>query len=362
MTPPRSPLDACEQSAQPTEAAQHSQAPAHPGAIHGRLLVRRGNFTLDVPLDIPTGDRIAIIGPNGAGKTSLIGAIAGIIPSHEDSTIELAGEPMPAPEHRGIGYMGQDALLFPHLNVLDNVAFGPRRRGHKRASAREQARVALDQVGLAHLAHRDTAGLSGGERQRVSFARALAAQPQLLLLDEPFAGLDINAAANLRTLICDVAETRGFTLLLISHDLVDVVALCDHVLELRDGGIVGVSSVDELRNRPATAFGASFAGLVRIPGEYRDGKFRSDTGAVYPAAEFEVLTDEGPAVLCCGPGEVDARPAPGAHGTVDRSVAMVGSGTSIVTQLHSGLITTEPIPPGTPVTVRVRSARILPAT
>lgn len=338
-----------------------TDTPQLPGAIHGRVRVRRGTFDLDVFLRLRPGERVAIIGQNGTGKSTLIRAIAGTLQVCPDATITLAGSPMPDPEHRGIGYMGQDPLLFPHLNVLDNVAFGPRRHGKSKTQAHAVARQALAQVELEHLAKRRVQGLSGGERQRVAFARALAAEPQLLLLDEPFAGLDVNAAANLRTLIRRVVEERRLTLLLVSHDLVDVVALCHGVIELSGGKVVDELTVDELRNRPSTAFGASFAGLSRVAGELRDRTFYTEGGLVIPAAGFERLVSvDGPAVLCCGPNEVDANPAVDMDQPIDHSVAMVGSGTSIVTQLASGLTTAEAVPPGTPVHVTVRSARILP--
>lgn len=333
------------------------------GAIRGRVFVERAGFSLDVYLNVRSGERTAIIGSNGTGKSTLIGAIAGTVACSDETTLTLGGEAMPEPEHRGIGYLSQDPLLFPHLNVLDNVAFGPRRRGRSKASAHRLAREALDRVGLAHLEKRHSRELSGGERQRVAFARVLASEPRILLLDEPFAGLDVNAAAHLRELIRSVAEANRLTLLLISHDLVDVVSLCDNVMELDDGRVVQMTSVHALRSRPATEFAASFAGVVRIPGVYRDQAFYADSGLVLRSSQFEVCAEPlRPAYLCCGPHEVDANPAVDVNepGCEDRAISMVGSGTSLVTKLASGLMTAEAVPPGTTVQVYVRSARILP--
>src|SRR5690242_8800142 len=144
------------------------------------------------------GQVVALIGPNGAGKTSLLRAVAGLVP-HE-GTVSVDGREWSglAVRERPVGMAFQDQLLFPHLTALDNVAFGPRSRGVGRDEARRTAQAWLDRFAVGDLSGRKPRQLSGGQAQRVSIARALATHPQVLLLDEPFAGLDVGVATSLR--------------------------------------------------------------------------------------------------------------------------------------------------------------------
>ena len=223
-------------------------------ALLAALRVRRGGFDLDVQLTVPTRGVLGVIGPNGAGKSTLLLALAGAV-ELADGAVSIDGVELdPAPERRGVGVVFQEALLFPHLSVLDNVAFAPRERGAARAAARAHARSWLDRVGVSHLARRLPGGLSGGEAQRVALARALASAPRLLLLDEPLAALDVEVRDAVRAdLAAHVRAFDGVTVV-VAHDREDVAALADQVLVVEGGRVVQQGTLAELTARPATEF------------------------------------------------------------------------------------------------------------
>ncbi|QOQ39796.1 molybdate ABC transporter permease subunit [Trueperella pecoris] len=215
-------------------------------------------FTLDA--DVPErgvyyrlegrpGETVALIGPNGSGKSTGIRLLAGDI-SSPHSRVDVPPT---------IGFLDQSPALFPHMSVLDNVAFGPRCAGVSKAAARERARAELIGVGLEGVADKAPWQLSGGQAQRVALARVLALDPQLLLLDEPFAALDSTSSASLRAVLA--RRTRGLTTVLVSHDVIDVLTLADRVAVLEAGRVVAVSPTAEALASPATGFVAAFAGL-----------------------------------------------------------------------------------------------------
>jgi molybdate transport system ATP-binding protein len=217
------------------------------------------------------GEVLAVIGPNGAGKSSLLGAIAGLVPA--EGRVVLAGRdllPLAARE-RNVGMVFQERLLFPHLSALENVAFGPRSRGVPRSQARASAREWLDRLAIGDLAGRKPKELSGGQAQRVAIARALAQRPDLLLLDEPFAGLDVGVAAALRIeLTRHLASYDGITLL-VTHDAIDALTLADRVLVIDEGAVAQVGTPGDVSARPRTEHVARLVGLNVI----RDGdRFR----------------------------------------------------------------------------------------
>ncbi|MBW4094761.1 MAG: ATP-binding cassette domain-containing protein, partial [Acidobacteria bacterium] len=164
----------------------------------------------NVSLSIQPGETVAVLGPNGAGKSTLLGIIAGLL-RPDSGHAELDGTPLfrldggsrvwRPPHQRGMALLAQDALLFPHLSVQENVAFGPRSRGASPANARKTADHWLAELDATEFANRRPSQLSGGQAQRVAVARALAANPQLLLLDEPMAALDVDSAPLLRTVL-----------------------------------------------------------------------------------------------------------------------------------------------------------------
>ncbi|SJM71009.1 sulfate/molybdate ABC transporter ATP-binding protein [Gulosibacter sp. 10] len=252
--------------------------------LAGRAIVRRGGFALDVELALGAGERLAVIGPNGSGKSTLLAGIAGLAELSPESTLELGGRALRGTriEDRGIGFLAQDGLLFPHLRVLDNVAFGPRSAGARRPDARACALELLREVQAEHLADARPATLSGGERQRVALARALATDPGLLVLDEPFAALDVDATVQVRELIAAQVEARGLSLLLVTHDLVDALRLAERALVLERGRVVESLGTRDLARAPAGRFAASFAGLARLTGTIEAGCFATGTGVRIP--------------------------------------------------------------------------------
>ncbi|WP_370250590.1 ABC transporter ATP-binding protein [Nocardioides sp.] len=221
---------------------------------------------LRAALDLPPGEVVAVLGPNGAGKSTLLHAVAGLL--GDVGPVEVAGRrwsgagrpPVLVPDRRlGMAFQGQ--LLFPHLTALENVAFGLRTRGASTAEAAATARDWLARFGIEDLAGRRPRQLSGGQAQRVALARALAPGPSLLLLDEPFAGLDVGVATALRAdLVRHLAPLEAVTLV-VTHDAVDAAVLASRILVVQDGEVVQEGAPGEVLARPATAHVARLVGL-----------------------------------------------------------------------------------------------------
>jgi molybdate transport system ATP-binding protein len=207
------------------------------------------------------GQVVAVIGPNGAGKSSLLRAVAGLVRSTGEIRVDGRSWTTLAVRERAVGMAFQDQLLFPHLSALENVAFGPRTAGIPRADARRTAQGWLDRFGVADLAGRKPRQLSGGQAQRVSIARALATDPRVLLLDEPFAGLDVGVAAGLRVELASHLTSYDGVTLLVTHDAIDALTLADVVWVLDEGELVQVGPPREVAARPLTRHVARLVGL-----------------------------------------------------------------------------------------------------
>jgi ABC-type sulfate/molybdate transport systems ATPase subunit len=231
-----------------------------------RIRMRVGTLELDVDLE---GGRepVALIGPNGAGKTTVLRTVAGAyrpeagrIRIGEAEVFDSERGIDVAPEDRHVGYVPQGYGLFPHLSVVDNVAFGwTARMPHaSRGQRRERAAGLVERVELSHLAHRVPAGLSGGEQQRVALARALAAEPRMLLLDEPLAALDARARRTVREYLAAHLAEASRPALVVSHDLRDVRALGGPVCVIEGGRILQHGSAEELARCPASEFVEAF--------------------------------------------------------------------------------------------------------
>jgi molybdate transport system ATP-binding protein len=256
--------------------------------------VRRGGFTLRAALAAAPGQVLGILGPNGAGKSTLLTALAGLTPVAA-GRIVLAGHVVDdagtgefvEAAARPVGFVFQDYRLFPHLSVLDNVAFSPRARGLGRRTARSAASRWLDRLGLTGLADRRPAALSGGQAQRVALARALAGEPTLLLLDEPLSALDARTRLDVQTeLRRHLAEFAG-PCLLVTHDPLEALVLADRLLVLEDGRIVQQGTPAQVARRPATEYVAKLVGLNLYAG-------RADGAAVaLTAGGAFVIPDHG---------------------------------------------------------------------
>lgn len=237
-----------------------------------------------IGLEVAAGERVAIVGPSGVGKSTLLRAVAGLAPV-AGGRVEIGGRDATElpPERRDAVYLHQTPLLFPHLSVAENVAFPLRVRGEGGAA---QARVAelLAAVGLVGFERRAPRTLSGGQRHRVALARAIAARPALLLLDEPLASLDPTLREEVRGSIETVQRASGAALLLVTHDLDEAGALGDRIGVLLERRIAQLASPAELFRRPASLAIARFLGIPnRVRGTVgADGIFRSPLGCWSP--------------------------------------------------------------------------------
>lgn len=208
---------------------------------------------IDVTLDVAAGETVALTGPNGAGKSSILGVIAGLL-RPDEGEVRLGDRVLDntPPHARGVALLAQDPLLFPHLSVLANVAFAPRARGVHRRQANELATRHLTEVGAEMLAGRRPTEISGGQAQRVAVARALAADPELLLLDEPMASLDVDVRPALRQTLRNALEDR--TAIIVTHDAADARALADRVVVIEHGRIVEDGPTEQVLEHPQSGF------------------------------------------------------------------------------------------------------------
>lgn len=215
--------------------------------------------------EVPQGCFFSVLGPSGCGKSTLLRMIAGLEPLDE-GRIALAGRPVAAPglhippEARGVGVVFQSYALWPHMDVLDNVAFPLESTGLRRAEARSRARAHLGSVALTDFARRRPADLSGGQRQRVALARCLAAGARIVLMDEPLANLDPHLRAAMEEEMSAFHARAGATTLFITHDQREAMALSDLVAVMRAGRFEQIATPQDLHDRPANAFVAGFVG------------------------------------------------------------------------------------------------------
>lgn len=236
-------------------------------SLHVSAAIEGRGFAVDVR--IQRGDHVAVVGPNGAGKSTFLQLIAGSL-RPTAGQVALHGDVVATPERlvpphrRRIAYVEQRPLLFPHLDVLGNVMFGLVARGIDRREARRRALTELEAVGCAELSDRRANALSGGQAQRVSLARGLAIDPDVLLLDEPFAALDVSVTPALRRLLRD--RISGLTTVLVTHELLDIVTLADRLVVLEGGRVAADGPVDALVASPPTRFLADFVGLNLLTG------------------------------------------------------------------------------------------------
>ena len=263
-------------------------------SLDASIRLTLGPLDLDMELAIGEDEVVALLGPNGAGKTTLLRAIAGLVP-FTSGHVRLDGHVLEdtatheyvATERRPIGFVFQDYLLFPHLNVLENVAFGLRSRGTPGRVAIEKAAGWLDRVGLLTYAAAKPAQLSGGQRQRVALARALAPDPRLLLLDEPLAALDVTTRAEVRRDLKRHLDSFQGIRLVVTHDPLEAVALADRLIVMEHGHLVQTGTAAEVTEHPRSQYVADLVGVNLLRGAADHGSVKLPGGPVVAAASAE---------------------------------------------------------------------------
>jgi sulfate transport system ATP-binding protein len=239
--------------------------------IEARGIVKRfGDFTaLDgVSVDVPSGSLTALLGPSGSGKSTLLRVIAGL-ETPDEGKVVLAGEDVTrvAPQERGVGFVFQHYAAFKHMTVWENVAFGLKIRRRPRAEVKQRVAELLELVQLARLGDRYPAQLSGGQRQRMGLARALAVDPKVLLLDEPFGALDARVRKELRLWLRRLHDETHTTTVIVTHDQEEAMEVADCVVVMNAGRIEQTAPPRELYDNPANEFVMSFVGPVNRLGD-----------------------------------------------------------------------------------------------
>lgn len=294
-------------------------------SIQAEIHAAAGGFSIQAEFNAPTGSCTAIVGPNGAGKTTLVHALAGLIPLQKGKIV-LAGQMVddPAqgahvpPNRRPIALHSQHNLLFPHLSVVDNVAFGPRCSGLASRLARQRAEEWLHKVGLADMADLRPEQLSGGQAQRVGLARAAACQPDVLLLDESLASLDAETRTDVRHLLADMSATR----VLITHDPVETRVLADQLLVMEKGEIVQTGTPEEVTADPRTPWTAGLLDINLLAGRAAGTEVALDCGLALTTA----TPMTGPVLVTFSPAAVTlstAEPHTSARNTWQAEVARI---------------------------------------
>src|SRR5215204_5652706 len=235
-------------------------------AIVARNVSKRfGDFVAldDVSVEAPAGSLVALLGPSGSGKSTLLRVIAGLeSPDSGEIIISNEDKTRTPPQKRGVGFVFQHYAAFKHMTVFDNVAFGLRIRKRKKAEIRDRVHELLELVQLEAFANRYPSQLSGGQRQRMALARALAIEPQVLLLDEPFGALDARVRQELRAWLRRLHEEIEVTTVLVTHDQEEAMELADRVVLMNHGRIEQVGKPLDLYEEPANEFVMSFIGPV----------------------------------------------------------------------------------------------------
>lgn len=245
-----------------------------------------------VSFGVDAGECLAILGPSGSGKSTVLRSIAGLdVPSSGRILVDGTDVAGVAPERRGMAMVFQRPLLFPHLSVLDNVAFAATVAGQPKREARDDARQFLELVQLEGFGDRPITALSGGQEQRVALARALAARPRVLLLDEPFSALDPELRNDMHDLLGQIRAQLHPTVVMVTHDREEAAIVADRVALLKDGALLQHDFVERLYTRPLSLdVSRLMGGRIELRGDVRDSVHHSPIGAV-PAPDGETWVD-----------------------------------------------------------------------
>ncbi|MEN9506956.1 MAG: hypothetical protein RI958_2882 [Actinomycetota bacterium] len=335
-----------------------------------------GTLSLDIDATFAAGSTVAVLGPNGAGKSTLLRTLAGLTPLQR-GRITLDGSVLDdpddgtfvRPERRPIGVVFQNYLLFDHLSVVDNVAFGLRARGVRRTDARRVAHEWIERMGLAdHATHRPRA-LSGGQAQRVALARALAVEPRLVLLDEPLAALDAGTRAAVRRELRRHLSGVDGVRLVVTHDPVDAHVLADEVIVVEHGAVVQRGTLTEVSSHPRSRYVADLVGVNLVEGTVEAGVLRTTSGARLVIAD----APDGPSLAVIHPHSISVArdEAPGSSprnrwpGTVTeidhlgtRARLRVGGALPLTAEITAAALADLRLASGDPVVMSVKATDI----
>ena len=284
----------------------------------------------DLNLEIRDGECFSMLGPSGCGKTTTLRMLAGF-EDLDEGEIRVGDRVFSnsakryylPPEKRDFGMVFQAFAVWPHLDIFDNVAFPLQIKGLSRAEIQTRTRRALEDTGLLKVQHAYPGELSGGEKQRIALARAIAINPQVMLLDEPLSNLDPKLREEMRFEIKDLQRRLGFTIVFVTHDQAEAMAISDRMLVMRDGVLQQVGSPIEIYERPSSRFVFSFIGLSNfLPVATREGA--TFVQGVPEAGAVAVIRPEGLSgaawTLACRPTHIDLCAEGGLRGAVARRV------------------------------------------
>ena len=303
--------------------------PAATAGLDAELALRLGTLDLEVVIRAAPGEVVAVLGPNGAGKTTLLRALAGLLPI-ERGRIALDGRVVEdadagvrlSPQERSVGVVFQQHLLFPHLTVLENVAFGLRSRGVPRHQARSRARDWLEKVGLDDHAASRPGALSGGQAQRVALARALATEPALLLLDEPLSALDVDTRRSVRQQLRRHLAAFTGPVVFITHEPLEAITLADRLIIIEGGRVVQDDPPAVVVRRPRSRWAARLVGLNHYRGHAEGHTLTLASGATLAVADAavpgcDVLVAIHPRAIALFPSRPEGTPRNAWQATID---------------------------------------------
>lgn len=338
-------------------------------------LHRSSGFDLELSISIPAGETVALLGPNGAGKSTAVAALAGLLPIERGRIVlgeitlddPQVGSFVP-PHQREIGVLFQDGLLFPHLSVLENVAFGLRQRGIQPEETRSRTKDWLRRMGLEGLERRRPRQLSGGEAQQVALARALVTEPKLLLLDEPLSALDVTTRTRLRRKLAEHLEGFPGPRLLITHDPTEAFVLADRVHVIEAGIVTQAGTAEDIRLRPRTRYAADLAGSNLVSGTAAAGSVDTGRHTIHIAdteIEGEVLLVIRPAAIALYPHQPEGSPRNSWLTSIalieelgDRTRVLTGAPLALTAEVTTDSARSLGLRPGTDIWLSIKATEI----
>ncbi|MFG2309270.1 ABC transporter ATP-binding protein [Streptomyces sp. NPDC048566] len=296
----------------------------------------------DVSLDIKAGEFFSLLGPSGCGKTTSLRMIGGFSDPTEGAVL-LAGEDVTdlPPNHRNVNTVFQSYALFDHLSVADNVAFGLKRKGVDRGEIKKRVGEMLELVQLSGQAPRRPPTLSGGQRQRVALARALVNRPDVLLLDEPLAALDLKLRRRMQVELKQIQREVGITFVFVTHDQDEALTMSDRVAVMSEGRVEQCGTPEDVYEHPASRFVASFMGTSNlVDGTYRDGKVVLEQGTTLPVGHREGIGEGSSVSVSVRPEKIwlsDFEPGMSVLRGVIRETVYCGATTTYLIEVAPGV-------------------------